>query len=32
VGHESVSIVDALFNAAVIGEVTKAGVSMALSF
>ena len=32
IGHESVSVVDALFNAIVIGEVTKAGVMMATAW
>ena len=31
-GHESVSIVNALFNAIVIGEVTKAGIGMATAW
>jgi FG-GAP-like repeat len=32
VGHESVSIVNALFNAIVVGEVTRAGVGMATAW
>jgi hypothetical protein len=32
IGHESVSIVDALFNAIIIGEVTRAGAPLATQF